>query len=172
MEAFDILADAFDYPASGWLERLVSACAALPQGSVRNGVTAFLTRIEPLSTSEREEIFTRTFDLNPLVPAYVGYVIYGDNYQRGEFMAKLKRAQDAVGVDAKGELPDHLRSVLRYLARADTPLPALLAILHPAVKKISKSLVTFDAQSPYRGLLETTERAVARLGVPLDGGVG
>ena len=175
MKCFELLADALDYPLDypegSWLERLEQGCAALPQGPIRKGISAFLGRLEPLSVSEREELYTRTFDLNPTATPYLGYVIFGDSYQRGELMAALNRAQDELGVDGGGELPDHLRPVLRYLARADAPLPELLEILGPALKKIHKSLKTIDAHNPYLDLLGTTERALARLEVP-QGGAG
>ena len=49
----------------------------------------FLDEVGSLTLGEWEELHTATLDLSaPFVP-YVGHVIWGDDYRRGEFMADL-----------------------------------------------------------------------------------
>jgi nitrate reductase delta subunit len=93
----------------------------------------------------------------------VGFAVYGESYQRGEFLAALTRAFREEGVDPGSELPDHLANVLRYLARAQNPLPELVEILPQALSAMHKTLKTLDAKSPYLLLLEAASEAVGGL---------
>ncbi|AEB12577.1 nitrate reductase molybdenum cofactor assembly chaperone [Marinithermus hydrothermalis] len=170
MHALEVLADALTYPAPGRLEALTRAAVRLPKGPVRRGLERFLARIETLSLAGWEECFTRTLDLTPIVVPYVGYVIYGESYQRGAFMAALKRAMEAAGVELEGELPDHLVPVLRYLAVAQHPLPDLVEVLPRAVQQMERTLATLDPTNPYRPLLEAVRHAVASLEAVKQGG--
>ncbi len=170
MHALEVLANALTYPAPGRLEALTRAAAQLPAGPVRRGLERFLARVADLSLAGWEECFTRTLDLTPIVAPYVGYVVFGESYQRGAFMAELKRAMEAAGVDLAGELPDHLVPVLRYLAVAQDPLPELVEVLPRAVAQMERTLATLDPANPYRPLLEAVRHAVASLEAVKQGG--
>ncbi|MBI3071389.1 MAG: molecular chaperone TorD family protein [Deltaproteobacteria bacterium] len=68
---------------------------------------------------ELEELYTSTFDIQGNVCLDVGYQLFGETYKRGQFIVKLRVALREAGVSEAGELPDHLPSVLRFLARRD-----------------------------------------------------
>ncbi|MDF1594888.1 MAG: nitrate reductase [Acidimicrobiia bacterium] len=159
---FAPLAEGFEYPRPGRLEELRAAMAKLDSAGVRRHFSHFIESVGDLSLAEWEELHTRTLDLGPLFVPYVGWVIWGDNYHRGEFMAELKVAQEEAGVDAGGELPDHLAPVLRLLAVAG-PVPAtLLEVLPTAVAKMRGELKEAERDNPYRHLL----KAISEVDVP------
>ena len=110
-----------------------------------------------------------TLDLAPIFAPYVGFAIFGENYQRGEFMAGLKVAQDEVGIDRRGELPDHLEPVLRYLAATNEPFPGLVEVFAQAVSKMRKTLKEAEADNPYRHVLAAAAEAAERMEVPVGG---
>ncbi len=151
---YQALALAFTYPREGLLEELKAALAGLPEGPAKRALVRFVAEVEKLPLSQWEELYTATLDMNPKLVPYIGYVVWGESYRRGDFMAALKREMDRLGVDLGGELPDHLVPVLRYLARTEEPLPELVEIYEPAVARIKKDLAVFDRTSPYRHLLE------------------
>lgn len=151
---FLLFAETFRYPAPGRLEILERGLQSL-RGAALQGYTAFVKGIQSLSLSEWEELYTRTWDLNPTAAPYIGYQIWGENYQRGNFMASLNRKMLEQGIDADGELPDHLIPVLRYLAIDSTPLPELLEIFPSAIERIRNTLQKADPDNPYTRLVDS-----------------
>lgn len=63
-----------------------------------------------------QEVYTATFDLQPLCHPYVGYQLCGEGRQRAQFLVKLQEIYRERGHDPGGELADHLVEVLRFLA--------------------------------------------------------
>lgn len=116
------------YP--GAADRLVSLAAALPGGP---GALA------PAALAELQEIYTRSFDVQAITTLSVGYLVFGDDYKRGELLANLNREEHDAGVDPGVELPDHLPNVLRLMARwSEQELVAELVeeIVRPAVQRM------------------------------------
>ena len=88
---------------------------------------------------EVQEIFTRTFDVQSITTLGVGYVMFGDDYKRGELLVNLNREHSEAGVDCGTELPDHLPTVLRLVARWSDPEirdEFVEEILHPALRRM------------------------------------
>ncbi len=160
MSVFAVLAEAFGYPAPGRLEALQEEMNTLPPGPVRDRLETFTRGIGKLSLTQWEELFTRTLDLNPAAPPYVGYVIWGENYTRSHFMARLGEAMGAANVELEGELPDHLVPILRYLDCAPLPLPELESVLEPALQSIHAALAKVDPGNLYLGLLAAALEAL------------
>ena len=160
MGAARVLAQGFSYPSPGRMEAVTAAVDGLADGPVRKRMESFLVGIAELQLWEWEEIHTRTLDLNPLFVPYVGHKAYGETYRRGELMATLKGAQREAGVDAGGELPDHIAPVLLYLDATDDPHPDLQEVLSKAVHEMQKELKSADPENPYRPLLEAVREVV------------
>lgn len=157
---FGLLAAAFRYPAPASLEYLEAGVRTMPRGQARRALEHFTRRIKAMPLEGWEELYTRTLDLAPLVAPYVGYQVWGDAYQRGEFMAALNGAYQALGLETEGELPDHLAPVLTYLQRAESPMSELQQALEPALKAMDKTLRTLDPKNPYLSLLEAVTHAL------------
>ena len=155
---YTILGEAFCYPAPGRLESLEDGLARLPAGGEKKALSSFLGRVRRFSLAEWEELYTRTFDLNPSVAPYIGFQTWGENYHRGAFLSEMNREVQAAGVDAEGELPDHLIPVLRYLGKAARPIPELVEVLDPALQRMQAALRKADPDNPYIDLLETVQQ--------------
>ena len=154
MAIFELLAKTFTYPYPGLLEELEAGLAEAGRVPGRDGLSAFVKQIAKLSLSEWEELCTRTLDLSPAAAPYVGFQVWGESYQRGEFMSKLNRHMYELDIDPAGELPDHMVPVLRYLGVADEPLPELMENFEPAVERMIGILREKDRRNPYISLFE------------------
>lgn len=142
---YDRLAVVLAYPDESYLAAAQEARAALDprNGEAAQQVAAFTSRVDALDTDELRELFTVTFDLNPVCSLEVGWHLYGDTYDRGEFLVKARRLLRECGVGESTELPDHLAQLLRVIPRlgaAEAREFAADAVL-PAVAKMQAALV-------------------------------
>jgi nitrate reductase delta subunit len=108
--------------------------------------------------SQVEEVYTATFDLQPVCYPYVGYQLFGESKQRALFLVKLQECYRRHGYVTGGELPDHLSEVLRFLAKAqDVTARAELMNdgLLPALAKIIQGIE--DGEHPYGDVLRALQ---------------
>ena len=63
-----------------------------------------------------QELFTRSFDIQAITTLDLGYVLFGDDYKRGELLSNLNREHIQCENDCGSELADHLANVLRLLS--------------------------------------------------------
>ena len=88
-----------------------------------------------------QERYVETFDLNPACALGVGWHLYGDAPERGAFLAMVREELARAGVDERGDLPDHLPTLLRLIPRTDdATASALAALIMPAVTRLRGAL--------------------------------
>ena len=119
--AYARLAALFSYPANDYqthAEHCLHAFRDTPAEAYAEFQT-FHAGIAGLSNEEVQELFTRTFDLNPLCTLEIGWQLYGEDYQRGEFLVKMREHLREFGIEESGELPDHLSHALTLLGKLE-----------------------------------------------------
>lgn len=161
---YDVLADLLAYPDESFPTRVAEARSVLAVHA-----PAAAAALEPLAgraaegdASSWEELYTRTFDWSPERALELGWHLYGEQYDRGAFLVRMRAHLRAAGVEEGAELPDHLGTVLRLLPRlpdADAQRLAAEAVV-PALAKVQAGFG--DEPNPYRDVL----RAVAALVPP------
>jgi nitrate reductase assembly molybdenum cofactor insertion protein NarJ len=88
-----------------------------------------------------QERYVATFDLNPACALDVGWHLYGETPERGTFLSTLREALRRAGVDERGELPDHLPTLLRLIPREDEAFAGNLAArIAPVVERLRDML--------------------------------
>jgi nitrate reductase delta subunit len=137
---YERLAALFNYPADGYGLNAVDDLEA-SDGESAEATAAFRefrAGIARLSTEELQELFTRTFDLNPMCTLEIGWQLYGEDYQRGEFLVKMRQQLREYDLPESGELPDHLSHALMLLGKLDAEEAAEFAscYLLPALDKM------------------------------------
>jgi len=151
--ALTALAGLLEYPGADFDARIARAAAAAP-------LARFTAAISTLTTDEREELYTATFDVTPACVPYVSIHLFGEeNFKRGEFMAGLHARYAQAGFDCNGELPDHVAVLLRFAAEADETERRELTefcLLGP----LGKMIVALAAENPYRPLLEAVREVL------------
>lgn len=135
------LAAVFEYPTGDLWDRVdhcVDRVAAIDPDAAEP-LRTFREALRGRSLHELEELYIQTFDMDPASCLDLGWQLFGEDYNRGLFLARLRREMDAAGVEENpGELPDHLTQVLRLLQRME-PAAAddfVLSCALPALEKI------------------------------------
>jgi nitrate reductase assembly molybdenum cofactor insertion protein NarJ len=68
-----------------------------------------------VSKYELEELYLRTFEVQSITTLDIGYVVFGDDYKRGELLVNLGKEHRRYGVDCGDELADNLSNVLKLI---------------------------------------------------------
>lgn len=87
-----------------------------------------------------EEMYTATFDIHGLCCLDVGYVLFGEDYKRGEFLVGINRVQRKYQVDLKSELGDYLPNMLKLMGvieDGEESRELLNKIIIPAVSQMN-----------------------------------
>jgi nitrate reductase delta subunit len=154
-----VLADLLAYPSDTFAARLPEALeyvrSTVPAAAEPLG--AFVTAQSRLSGEEREELYTRTFDINPECSLEIGWQLFGEEYHRGALLVRLRRELYRHGIEESTELPDHLTHVLSLLDRlsSDEAQSFAQCCVIPAVDKMLVALA--DRGNPYGDLLLAVE---------------
>ena len=163
--AYALLAGFLDYPDERYLDRVESYAGILDEcgegdGTVARLATDFKAAVGPMSIESIQELYTRTFDINPVCTLEVGWHVYGEDYARGEFLVKMKQLLREHNLPESKELPDHLTHVLAILAQLDGEEADFLAsrYLLPALAKMLDGFT--DEDNPYRKVLEAIVASV------------
>ncbi|MBI3682658.1 MAG: nitrate reductase molybdenum cofactor assembly chaperone [Acidobacteria bacterium] len=153
----DTFANLLRYPGHADVQEAARALLRLateeaPETAARIG--RFIDATGSLSREEMEELYTRTFDINPLVSLEVGWHLFGENYDRGRFLVAMRQQLRLHHIAETTELPDHLTSILSLVARLEPAAAARFAedSVVPALEKMLAGLK--DKGNPYENILE------------------
>ena len=99
----------------------------------------------------RQELYVQTFEFNPACTLETGWHLFGENYERGEFLVRMRAELRRHGIAETGELPDHLCHLLPLVGRMEAAEAAQLAreYIQPALAKIRSAL----KDNPYEPVL-------------------
>jgi nitrate reductase delta subunit len=162
---FDALAGLLEYPCADWPARF-DECKRLHDtegGESASAFADFARGVAGLEVAELQELYTRTFDLNPVCALEVGYHLFGDTYKRGLFLARLRETEESYELGQERQLPDFLPVMLRLVARLeDAELRGALVAdcLMPAALKMTGALER--GASPYAGLVRAVASVLSR----------
>ncbi|MDP3981263.1 MAG: hypothetical protein Q8Q33_07625 [Chlamydiota bacterium] len=118
---YSMMADLFAYPNSSFLEKVQQSAIFLKKShpSAADEVDLFYEGLPKGNPDQLQEIFTRTFDIQAITTLDVGYVLFGDDYKRGQILSNLNREHKNANNDCGLELADHLPNLLRLIPKLD-----------------------------------------------------
>ncbi len=164
-------ADLFEYPDETWEARLTDALASpIAKSDVAADLGAFCTWSCGLTLTELQELYTQTFDLNPACALEIGYHLFGEDYKRGAFLAKLRETQADLDLGQERQLPDHLPVLLRLLVHLDDDELRYALVRHCLIPGLEKIIKAFKDENPYLVLVKSTVAAL-RLALAADDGL-
>ncbi|MBI5917170.1 MAG: hypothetical protein HY842_17500 [Bacteroidetes bacterium] len=138
---YKLLAALFDYPQAGYAGKAEEAQQFLEEHCLEAGklLQPFTAHMSNATFPHQQELFLRSFDVQAVTTLDLGYVLFGDDYKRGELLVNLNREHREVQNDCGVELSDHLANVLRLLPKMeDAAIVEELAkkIIAPALKRM------------------------------------
>lgn len=156
VEVYDSLGSLLNYPENhpaANVERCLSALKASESPALKP-LSQFAEHVSASTKEELQELFTHTFDINPVAALEVGWHLFGERYERGTFIVKMRQTLKRLKIPESTELPDHLTHVLEALGRMEQDEADEFAHLFvlPALDKILSALKGKD--NPYANVLE------------------
>lgn len=139
--AYDAVARLFHYPDERYKSILEKACNVLAESypMAAEELVSFNEYCAQATLIEIQELYLRSFDVQAITTLDLGFVMFGDDYKRGQLLVHLNREHREAGNNIETELADHLPNVLRLLPRmADRELAAELVqrLIGPAIWKM------------------------------------
>ncbi|MBT3934466.1 MAG: hypothetical protein HOD63_09490 [Bacteroidetes bacterium] len=136
------IADLFRYPSESLLSQS-EEFEKLIQTNYTNEISKcqlFLNHVQTKSLRDLQEYYVSTFDIQALSHLDIGYILFGEDLKRGDFLVKLQQEHIKNKTDLGFELADHLPNVLVLLASTNDSefadefvqfilLPALLSMI-------------------------------------------
>ncbi|MEX2116902.1 MAG: molecular chaperone TorD family protein [Bacteroidota bacterium] len=163
-QTLEMLALLLEYPGPEYdvlVQKCCSGIAADCQGSGEDSVPTFLgefrTRVAGRERGDLEDLYTRTFDLNPVCSLDVGWHLYAENYDRGAFLVTMRGELRRHGIAEMTELPDHLPLVLKLLSRM--PMEERTALIGESILPAMKKMIDGfrESDNPFLLLVKAVE---------------
>jgi nitrate reductase delta subunit len=162
-QCYEVLADLLEYPGAEWRSLIDLTPGGSPGHApeVSAAFKNFKQEVLALSLSELQELYTRTFDLNPVCALEIGHHLFGENYKRGVFLANLRETEASYDLGQSRQLPDYLPVLLRLLTKLDDFELREALICECMLPALAKMLTAFaDGENPFRYLIETARIAL------------
>jgi nitrate reductase delta subunit len=153
------LAPLLSYPGPDYQARVRECLADVPSPELAE----FALNIEGLAFEALQELYARTFDWNPDTTLDLGWHLFGENYDRGDFLVKLRGALRTHGLPESTELPDHLSHILPLLECMPAPEQAtfIAQFVLPGLRKLCAGLA--KAESAYLPLLISIQNRMSAI---------
>jgi nitrate reductase delta subunit len=156
-EQLEALAALFTYPGTDYLGATENAVAC--SGPAASALREFTQKIRCMPLSGLQELYTTTFDLSPVCALDLGWHLFGEDYKRGLFLARMRRELRTHNIPESCELPDHLSRALLLLARMG-PSQAeefACAVVAPALERMLKCMPPGNL---FIGLLQAVQQLI------------
>lgn len=138
---YRLIAGLFEYPDAAYPDR-VRDIVRFVEGSypaVAADLRRFLELLPEDNLRAMQELYTRSFDVQAVTTLDIGYVLFGDDYKRGELLSNLNREHVEAKNNCGTELGDHLPNVLRLLGALrdqDLVQEMVEVLLAPALREM------------------------------------
>ncbi len=156
------LATLLSHPGEDYLRELDRLIASgVSKGALRV-LRSYRDSISNFPVVELQELYTRTFDLNPLCSPALSVHLFGvESFKRSHLMVGLLDMYRIAGFSTEGESADHMSTVIKFLpyAAADDRSEIVHYILLPGLSKIESFLAS--KSNPFSSLIRAAIMVVA-----------
>ncbi len=166
---YTLLADLYQYPDGEYPQKAKDIQDFLnnnyPEAS--EDIDKFVELLPAHDLNKMEELYIRSFDVQSITTLDIGYVLFGDDYKRGELLANLNREHKQADNDCGSELGDHLPNLLRLISKLDDQALIVEMIQELLVPALTKMISEFEPdrmkkknelyEKHYKTLIDTPE---------------
>ncbi len=159
---YELLSRLLEYPDVQFPDHLQDCLSFFPaeHPEAAQCVNRFAEQVRGLPLTRLQELFTQTFDLNPVCSLEVGWQLYGEEYSRGSFLVSMRGQLRRYGIAESCELPDHLTHLLPLLDRMEraeweAAQQFAKAALLPALEKMLRAFG--DKDTPWKNILQAID---------------
>jgi nitrate reductase assembly molybdenum cofactor insertion protein NarJ len=138
---YKLLMGLFSYPDSSFRDKVSNIIKFFPHkyhDSIKQ-IKKFYNLVALNDVLLMEELYIRTFNVQAITTLDLGYVLFGDDYKRGEILVNLNQEHRKVKINCGYELGDYLPNVLLLISRspdADFLKELVKMFLAPALRKM------------------------------------
>jgi nitrate reductase assembly molybdenum cofactor insertion protein NarJ len=166
---YTLLADLFQYPDGGYPQKVKDIQDFLSSNypEADEDIDTFVELLPAHDLNTMEELYIRSFDVQSITTLDIGYILFGDDYKRGELLANLNREHGQADNDCGSELGDHLPNLLRLISKLDDRELIVEMIEELLVPALTKMISEFEPdrmkkknelyEKHYKTLIETPE---------------
>jgi nitrate reductase assembly molybdenum cofactor insertion protein NarJ len=140
LEHYVAIAKLFDYPEDNYYDAINEAIETLSDNypKAKEELGKFLELL-PMQLSDAQELYSKSFEVQAVTSLDVGYILYGDDYQRGVILVNLNQEHAKVNNECGTELGDFLPNLLRLLSKMEDKeviTDLVTMIIAPGVEKM------------------------------------
>lgn len=117
---YRLLAGLFEYPDAAYPQRVRDIKCFLDRTYPDDAaveIGRFLDLLPGDDLRAMQELYTRSFDVQAITTLDIGYVLFGDDYKRGELLSNLNREHAEASNNCGTELADFLPNLLRLMGK-------------------------------------------------------
>ncbi|GAB1430290.1 hypothetical protein MASR2M18_11230 [Ignavibacteria bacterium] len=179
---YGLLSQLFEYPQDeAYKSAIISIHEKLKSeiAETEESMKNFMDFVSESSISEMQELYMRSFDVQAITTLDIGYVLFGEDYKRGQLLVNLNKEHREANNICNTELADNLPNVLNLLSKmtngtmrddiaSKLVIPAVVKMISEFApqriekkdelyKKHLKTVIEFSAKyrDAYKDLLET-----------------
>lgn len=150
------------HPQANYMNTLDRLIGSGSKKHSSKSLCAYREAIAALNMFELQELYTRTFDLNPMCSPALSVHLFGvESFKRSHLMVGLLDMYRVADYPVTGESADHMSSVVRFLPFASTEEREEISqfILLPGLTKIAEFLES--KENPFAHLIRAVIKVVA-----------
>jgi len=159
MDKFELFSKIISYPDIFYKQNVEQGLIELKDSypDAYQYLETFDKKIAEMDLTALEEKYTKTYDIQGQCCLDVGYILFGEDYKRGQFLVEINRLANEHQVDTESELPDHLPNILKLLVKLDKAerKEMIERILLPALDKMMENFG--HTSNPFSLPLKTIE---------------
>ncbi|HEX9743894.1 MAG TPA: molecular chaperone TorD family protein [bacterium] len=132
---------------------------------------AFADHVDEFETKSLQELYVGTFDIGKTTTPYMGHLVLGESFNRGNLLSRLKDTYREYGVEDDTDLPDHIANILKFISVAGTDKEVvqelLTYILLPGILSLLPHLQKVSDENPYYHIFKAVKKIVEPLAVSI-----
>ncbi|MCP4583679.1 MAG: hypothetical protein GY839_18875 [candidate division Zixibacteria bacterium] len=169
---YGALANLLIYPDDN-LQDSINECANILKASGSTAVEpikGFARYVRESSIEDMQEYYTQTFEFNKERALEVGWHLFGERYERGMFIVRMRQTLRQLNLAESTELPDHLAHVLAALGMMGDREAKDFAtlIVMPAIQKMLAGFK--EKENQYAAVLDgIRDELITRYNLPEQG---